>query len=455
MRHHAVVIGAGMGGLLAARVLSERFARVTILERDSLPSCGENRRGVPQGRHTHGLLASGANVLETLFPGFAARAVAAGALKGDIARDARWFNEGGCLARSTSGLDGLLLSRPLLEGLVREEVRRLPNVAFHQQCAVEGLVSGGGRVVGVRVGGETVSADLVVDSSGRGGDSQEWLRTLGFEAPPEERVEVALAYTTRLFHRDPRQLGGDRAVIIPPTPLGKRGGVMLAQEGGRWTVTLITHFSAAAPGDLPGFRDFARTLPASYIHEVVRESDPIGDATGARMPASVRRRYEKLSRFPEGYLVFGDAICSFNPIYGQGMSVAALQAIELRRALEQGIGDLALRFYKLAAPVIDIPWSIAVGNDLRMPEAVGPRTAPVRLINWYMSKLHRAAHHDPALTTAFLRVANLIAPPPSVMHPANVLRVVRGNLRRSHPSASLADAAQVLQGGNSSRTAAG
>ncbi len=433
----AVVIGAGMGGLLAARVLSERFREVVVLERDVLPPIGEHRRGVPQGRHSHGLLASGGQVLETLFPGLTGRLIAEGAVTGDIVRDARWFHEGGCLARPASGLHGIMLSRPLLEGAVREEVRRIPNIRLREQCDVVGVVSPNNRVAGVRLPSETVAADLVVDSSGRAASSTAWLQELGYDAPPEERVEVGLAYTTRLFRRKSSHLDGDLAAIIPPTPAGKRGGVMLSQEGGRWTVTLISHFCAAAPGDLAGFIEFTRGLPAPFIHEVVSDAEPVGDFASARFPASIRRRYERLKQFPDGYLVFGDAICSFNPIYGQGMSVAALQAMELRAELPGGLAGLALRFYKRAARVVDIPWSIAAGNDLRMPEASGPRSAAVNLINWYMAKLHRAAHHDDALAIAFHRVANLLAPPPSVMHPANVLRVLRGHLRNNRKDAGL------------------
>jgi 2-polyprenyl-6-methoxyphenol hydroxylase-like FAD-dependent oxidoreductase len=240
---------------------------------------------------------------------------------------------------------------------------------------------------------------------------------------------VALSYTTRFFRRKASDLGGDMAAIIPPTPEGKRGGVMLAQEGERWTVTLISHFGPAAPEELSGFREFARTLPASYIHEVVNHAEPMGDAASARFPASVRRRYEALRRFPAGYVVIGDALCSFNPIYGQGMSASALEAMELDKTLRESGEDIARRFFPRAAKVIDIPWSIAAGNDLRMKEAVGPRSAGVRFINWYLSKLHKAAHSDPVPALAFHRVGNLLAPPPSVMHPKVALRVLLGNLR--------------------------
>jgi 2-polyprenyl-6-methoxyphenol hydroxylase-like FAD-dependent oxidoreductase len=424
-----------MAGLLASRVLFDHFEQVSLIERDALPVLAEQRRGVPQGRHTHGLLASGRNVLEKLFPGISEALLKAGAVTGDIVRDSRWFFEGGCLSRPASGLNGLLMTRPLLEAAVRERVLANPKVVRRDEVAVEGLVVDreSGRVIGVRTGGQTLFGDWVVDATGRGSRSPQWLEQLGYKKPVEDVVQVGLGYTTRFFRRKPTDLNGDKVVVIPPTPEGKRGGVMLAQEGDRWTVTLIAHFANYAPEDLDGFIAFASTLPAPYIHEVVSRNEPLGDAVSARFPANIWHRYELLQQFPTGYLVFGDAICSFNPIYGQGMSVAALQAVELENTLASGDGDLELAksFFCRAAKVVAIPWSIAVGNDLRIPESVGRRTAGVRFINWYMSKLHKAAHSDPVPALAFHRVGNLLAPPSSILHPRVAVRVLWANLRPS------------------------
>lgn len=433
---HAIVIGGSMAGLLCARVLADHCDRVTIIERDTFPTGIENRRGVPQGRHTHGLLASGRGVLERLFPGISAELLNAGALSGDLTAQARWFIGGACLARFTSGIEGLLMSRPFLETAVRGKVLALANVRARENAAVDGLASShdNARVTGVRIAGETLEAGLVVDTTGRGSRSHQWLEAMGYATAPEERVEIAVAYTTRWFRRQPQHLGGDIVGIVPPTPEGKRGGVLLAQEDGRWTLTLIGHFGHVAPPDLEGFIEYARTLPAPFIYEVIRDAEPIGDPILARFPASVRRRYEQLQRFPEGYLVFGDAISSFNPIYGQGMSAAALEAIELAETLSAGKSNLAPRFFQRAAKVVDIPWAVAVGNDLRMKETIGTRPAGLNFINWYLSKLHRAAHHDPVAALAFHRVGNLLAPPPSVMHPRIAWRVLMGNLR-SRPAA--------------------
>lgn len=436
-RQHAIVLGGSMAGLMAARVLSDHFARVTLVERDVLPVGVHQRRGVPQGQHTHGLLAGGNRVLDRLFPGFSADAVAAGAVPGDIVHDLRWFFEGAPLARPASGIDGLMASRPFFESAVRQRTRALPNLVVRDGCHAALLTSDAARdrVTGVTLStGEALSADLVVDATGRGSRTPEWLRGLGYDAPVEDRVEIGLGYTTRYFRRTAAHLDGDCGTVVPPTPDGKRGGVMVAQEGHRWTVTLISHFVPPAPKELDGFRWFASLLPSPDIHAVVTAADPIGDAVTSRFPASVRQRYERLRRFPEGFVVVGDAICSFNPIYGQGMSVAALEAEALGEVVAEGSSRVALRFFKQAARIVDTPWMTAVGNDLRVPETVGPRNPAVRAINAYMARLHRAAHTDDALAIAFMQVGNLLAPPSQLFAPAAMWRVLRGPRGADEPS---------------------
>jgi len=446
-RDHALVIGGSMGGLLAARVLADRYEHVTLIDRDAFPAVGENRRGVPQGVHTHGLLFSGRCVMDRLFAGLSDELLAAGAVPRDVLAGSRWYFEGGSLSRCASGLEGLLLSRPLLEGVVRERVRKIRNLTMIENCAAESLAVSDDklRVIGVRASKETIPTDLVLDASGRGSHSPAWLEANGYPKPEEERVQIGMGYTTRVFRRSLEDINGDGAVVIPPTRDGKRGGVMLAQEGLRWTVTLFAYFGNYAPVELEGFIEFAKTLPSQDIYDVIRHAVPIGDAHSARFPASVRHRYEKLDRFPEGFLVFGDAICSFNPVYGQGMSVAALQAAALEQSLATGQLS-AQHFFSRAAKVVDSPWRIAVGADLRIPETVGPRSKTIDFVNWYLSKLHKAAHRDPAASVAFLRVANLVASPPSVMHPRTVMRVLKGNLFVSRALAPAARADCVSDG---------
>ncbi len=440
MRHigqHAIVIGASMGGLLAARALADFYAVVTVLERDTFPQSDIPRKGVPQGRHAHGLLARGRNVIEGFFPGWTDEVVAGGGVCGDIVADVNWIGHGVTLQSAPSHLVGLLASRPVLEGHVRRRLMALSNVRVIENCTVQDLIADDGKAaikgVRARIGsGEEhrITADLVVDASGRGSASPAWLESLGFARPEEERIEIGLGYTTRHYRRRPTDLNGKKAVVVAGSGPNWRSGVILYQTEDRWIVSVGGYFGDHAPDDEQLFAAYAGSLPTSDIYDIVAHAEPLGDFVRYRYPANLRRRYERLARFPAGYLVFGDALCSFNPVYGQGMTVAAQEALLLRQCLSAGPVDLASRFFAAAAGAVDTPWDIAVGNDLRHPKVEGPRPAKVRFINWYIGKLHMAARHDAKLATAFLEVANLEAPPTRLLQPAVVMRVIRGNLAR-------------------------
>lgn len=422
-KDHAIVIGASMAGLLAARVLSDHFKKVTILERDRLPDAPELRRGVPQARHAHAMLSGGFQVITDLFPGICDELKARGALEADAQADGNWFVEGGLLDRTPMGSFGAMSSRLLLEHAVRERTLGLDAVELREGTTIRDLIVENGCVLGVRTEDAETFADLVVDCSGRGSKTPKWLAALGYPIPRAEEVEIHLVYTSRRFRR--RSDDPDIFSVVPPTPEGKRGGVILAQEKDEWLCTLIGHFGQQAPEDVEGFRDYAKSLSGPCIYEAIHDTEPIGEASTTRFPASVRRRYELLDRFPDRLIVLGDALCSFNPIYGQGMSVASLEAVALSDALSGGLDGLSKRFFKCAAKIIDSPWKIAVGGDLKMPEVRGRRPLSLRFTNWYIRKLHRCGHTDAVATRAFLRVQQLQDPPEALMHPRIVLRVMR------------------------------
>jgi len=445
---HAVVIGASMGGLLAARALSEFFGTVTILERDAFPPSDIPRKGVPQGQHAHGLLARGGEVIEAFFPGWTDEVVASGGGRGDIAGDTIWIGHGVTLNTVPGTLKGLLASRPVLEGHLRRRLLELPNVRAVEKCAVQGLVTLPDRsaVQGVRfkldAGAEQVLlADLVVDASGRGSSSPAWLEGLGYVRPEEERVEIGLGYTSRVYRRRPADLGGKVALVIAGHAPNWRNGAVLYQTEDRWIVSIGGYLGDHAPDDDQLFAAYARSLPSPHVYDIVSRAEPLTDFVSYRFQANLRRRYERLARFPKGYLVFGDAICSFNPVYGQGMTVAAQEALLLGECLAVGDeADLPQRFYKAVERVVDVPWDITVGNDLRHPQVTGARSAKVKFINWYIGKLHKAARHDAEVAAAFLEVANLKAPPERLLHPAVVGRVISGNLWRGAARAPAAQA---------------
>lgn len=443
---HAIVIGGSMAGLLAARVLSDQFERVTIVERDRLPEETANRKGVPQGRHAHGLLPRGHMILERLFPGLSGDLVSRGAIPGDVSAESRWYQPGGYRVRFETGRKGLLMSRPLLEGGVRRRVRALPNVAVLEEHAVTGLLSDEAKscVVGVTVKrraegtvAETLDADLVVDAGGRGSRAPVWLEGMGYDRAPEERIEIGVGYTTRMYRRRPEDLPGTKLVIVQPTPgRGRRMGAMFRIEDERWMVTLGGWLGERAPSDEKGFIEFARSLPAPEIYDTIKDAEPLGEAVKYNFPANLRRRYERLSRFPEGYLVIGDALCSFNPIYGQGMSVAALEADTLEGCLEDGVEGLPRRFYRSVSKVLDTPWKLAAGADFAHPGVTGNRDRATGAINWYVGHVQRAATRDEAVCRALVLVTGLLAPPEALFHPKIALRVLRHSLFRRSSAAT-------------------
>jgi 2-polyprenyl-6-methoxyphenol hydroxylase-like FAD-dependent oxidoreductase len=434
---HAVVLGASLAGLLTARVLSESFDRVTVVDRDTLPDGPVPRRGVPQSWQSHGMHARGREIFEELFPGLTDELVAHGASAGDVQRDVRWVNDGYRLRQHPSGLEGIAFSRPLLEDRVRARVRSLPGVTLRFPVDVLDLTAAGDRVTGVLVrgrgddgDGEAVAADLVVDATGRGSHTPVWLETLGFPQPDESAIEIGLCYTTWDFPRRPGDLDGDIAAIITATVDVPRFGAMLAAEGDRWQVTAGGYLGdVASPGDIAAFRTFAASLPAPDIGDLVADRDPLAPGRLHRIPSSRRRHYERLSRFPRGFLVIGDALSSFNPAYGQGMTVAAVEALALRELLAPtgpaADADLAPRFFRRAARIIDVPWDIAAGGDLRIPDVPGRRPASIRLVNAYVARVQAAAAVDPDVGLAFLRVANTVDRPEALLRPSVALRVLR------------------------------
>lgn len=437
---HAVVLGGSIAGLLAARVLAETYPRVTVVDRDELAPGAEPRQGVRQGRHIHALLARGQKVLEELFPGLTADLSAHGAPLADVLRDARLLLGGHRLARADTGLVVVSASRPLLEDRVRARVRALPGVTFAPPSDVVGLRASPDcpRVTGVRLlrradgsAEEALDADLVVDATGRASRAPAWLEALGFDRPQEERVRVDVGYATRRYRLAPDALGGDVACVHGPSPDGLRGGALARLEGGVWMLTLFGFLGDHPPADPVAFDAFARSLRFADLHEAVRAADPIDDPVVSRFPADVRRRYERVRNLPDGFLVMGDAMCSFNPVYGQGMTVAALQALALRTHLRAGAPSRPGPILRSFARVLDAPWALAVGADLSVPGVEAPRTPRQRMLGRYVARLQAAAARDPVVAHAFVRVTGLVDRPEMLLRPAIALRVLRGTGRLS------------------------
>ncbi len=443
-RGHAVVIGGSMGGLLAARVLSERFERVTVLDRDAFPDVPEHRSGVPQSRHAHGILVRGQQIIAELFPGIMQDLRAAGATtQGSLAI----VSPAGKLPLYEMDVDGAWVSRVLLEHHVRERLKAVHNVKIVSQAEVTELVATPDkrRVTGVNVRyrdgrrePEQHHADLVVDLSGRTSKAPEWLEALGYDAPPEETINSGLGYASR-FYKKPADFPAEWAglLINGRPPHNPRAGLILPVEHDTWHVTIAGFAGHHPPTDEAGFMAWVRELPDPSLFEAVRVAEPLTPIRGYRTPTNRLRRFEKLSRRPAGFVVMGDAVCAFNPIYGQGISTRALEALALRRVL-QSTSDVtgerfARRVQRAVAKVVAAPWMIATGEDLRWQGVTlnGAKAGfGTRFIHRYSDVFLKQALHDEVLSTTYQRMINMLEPPTALMKPSSVLRVLGGTWQR-------------------------
>lgn len=423
----AVVVGGSIAGLLAAAAVAPHATRVVVLDRDELPTGPVGRPNTPQARHSHGLLASGRAAIERLLPGFTDRVVADGGLTdGDLGRAGWWWIGGGRVSDCDLGVRGIAASRAEFEHVVREQVRGLPTVEILDGSDVCGLQGDAARVTGVDVRrpddrSRVIAADLVVDASGRSGRAARWLPGIGALPPIEERITVGVRYVTTHVPARPDDLGGRLFLVAAATPAVPRGGVALRQEDGSWTVTLFSYLDEPVPLDPDGLIAFARSLVTPELAALLDDREHLHPAWGYRFPDCRRRRFPTQ---PDGFVAIGDALCSFDPTFGQGMSVAALQADALRSELDRTASTAG---YPAAADrIADQAWDLMAGAVGALPGVqVPPVPAARRWVGRYVRRLQRVARHDPVVAAALLRVTGLLDAPPSLLTPRVMSRVLR------------------------------
>src|SRR5579863_2562706 len=408
----AIVIGGSLAGLMAARVLADHFEHVTILERDQIADRPTLRKSVPQASHAHALFLGGQQVMSRLYPaldekllGFGGVRARAGIELAVLSPAGKAYSFGGGVTEPRDlGLEIYYQSRSLLEHCVRVCTLEAANVCLETAVTVQRLTCRDGRIRGVTyVQNENTSfvdADFVVDAGGRGSHTPRWLTELGFAPPEETKITVDFAYSSAKFHL-PSYVEPERAwIAIGPGPNYPKAGFLIANEENVWMLTLGGRFGDYPPTDADGFLAFAKSLHTSKIYELVKDGRRISEITHHRFPSSLRRHYEALSDFPERFVVLGDAVSSFNPVYGQGMSSAALQAEALQFELNELVAGaqqwqgFAPAFFARVAEVIATPWRLAAHSDFAFPQTRGDRPPGLNDNDRYMAALEELSAED-------------------------------------------------------------
>ncbi|OBG19292.1 NAD(P)/FAD-dependent oxidoreductase [Mycobacterium sp. 852002-51057_SCH5723018] len=439
----AVVLGASISGLLAARVLADFYSTVTVVERDVLPDKPISRRGVPQGMLPHNPATRGVQIMGELFPGFLDELAADGARvwnDGDLSRLCVSFN-GHQLLRSGKLPDPessamYFVHRPFLEWSLRRRVSAIPNVKIVQGQDAVRLAAERDRVTGVVVarrdsGAQTgLSAELVVDATGRGSRAPVFLDDLGYRRPREDTLTVHVTYAGLPVRLPPGTLH-EYIAFSAPQPDRPRGYAMFAGQNDTYMLAVQTVAGQQAPADYAALLDCLTEMAPPHVLAAAKRAEPLADITHYRFPSNRWRRYDKLTRMPDGLIVIGDALCNFNPLYGQGMSVAAIEALILRDCLQQGGRNLTRRFFRHSVNDIRVAWRAAVSSDLALPQIDGKRTASIRIGNAYLERVLTAAETDPFVLQQFMRTLNLLDPPSRMLRPSTVVRVIKTSRKRT------------------------
>jgi 2-polyprenyl-6-methoxyphenol hydroxylase-like FAD-dependent oxidoreductase len=426
--------------MLAARVLSEHFDAITVVERDNLPEGTEDRPGVPHARHLHFFFKRGLLVVEELFPGVTADLLAAGSHLLDQGRDFRIFYRSGWSPRDPIGLELCTFTRPLLEATIRRHLKTDPKITLIEGFEVSGLVlsEDGSRVQGVKIVSRhrdpgsppealTLPAELVMDTSGRGSKAPEWLQAAGRAKPAETVVDAFWGYATRIYEPVPNlQKDWKTLFLMNRPPYQPRAGIIQPIEGDRWLVTVAGVMHDYPPTDEKGFLEFARSLQSPELHRAIEHARPLSRIYGYRRTANLLRHYDAVD-VPQGFAALGDSVCAFNPVYGVGMTLAGLEALELRRLLRESGGRLdSRRFQKQVAKLVTAPWALTTGEDLRWPATQGGRiTAKVKFMHWYIDQVIRLIPGSQEVFRRFQEVNHMMKPPTALFHPAVLGPVLR------------------------------
>ncbi|MEH7443800.1 FAD-dependent monooxygenase [Bacillus sp. JJ1122] len=429
----AIVIGGGIAGKLSARVLSEFFEEVIVLEKDQKNDSNTLRKGVPQGSQGHVLLKGGEEILEELFPGIIDEMVKEGSTVSDFAQDLLWFHHGWKKKRFHSGLSIIQQSRPFLEGHIQKRLEKIPNIDFRYGCkGKKFLLSEKKEISGLTVekhDGKQIDlpGDLVVDASGAASLTSKWLEQTGFNKPKKTEVNIDLFYASMIFGKLGARVNNWHSLLIyPDPPKQSRGGTISPIEGDRHLVTLIGYGVEPLPSDYSAFLQYAKNLDQPDLYEAIKTAVPESSIQVYRFPDLRRYHYHKMKQFPAGLLVIGDSICRIDPVFAQGMSITAMEAKILRKMLRtyKTKEKLTKEFHRKINKIIDSPWLIALTEDFRFRHTSGKKPIGLSILQKYVKNVVMACSYNENIYRQFMNVLHLKAHPVSLFKPSILYRVI-------------------------------
>ncbi|MFZ7942871.1 FAD-dependent oxidoreductase [Neobacillus sp. 19] len=433
----AVVIGGSIAGMLAARVLSDFFAEVLIIEKDQMNDHILTRTGVPQGSHGHALLKSGEEILNDLFPGIVEELIKAGSVKSDFASELAWNHHGRWKVKYHAGMSIIQQSRPFLEWRILLRLKQIPNISFMYESKAKKLLVDDNQVevkgIVIQKGGEMneeILADLVIDAAGAGSQTSTWLKQLGYQTPAKTEVKVDLFYASRIYRSlSSKKKDWGSLLVYPNPPLQNRGGGIFPIENQRWMVTLLGYGVESPPKSGNEFLAYAKCLEKPEVYNAIKDGQPETDITIYRFPALRRFHFEKLSHFPNRLIVMGDAFCRMDPVFGQGMSISALEAVALKNELQKavhinGLTQISLVTHRRFSKIIDVPWLIALTEDFRFSHTIGKKPFGLPFLMWYVKKVILACETNEAIYGKLINVLQLKAHPFTLFSPAALINVL-------------------------------
>jgi 2-polyprenyl-6-methoxyphenol hydroxylase-like FAD-dependent oxidoreductase len=422
----AIVIGGSVAGMLAARALADFYEKIIVIEKDEKSDSYSTRKGVPQGAQGHVLLKSGEEIIEGMFPGILDEMRQNGSVESDFAGNVSWFHHGCSKVTYHSGVSITQQSRPFLEGHIQRKLEKLSNIEFMYKCKVKKLRLDGHKEIKSIIAEQSdgsiveIDTDLVIDASGPASLTPKWLQEFGFKVPVKTEVKIDLFYASMIYKDLSPNAGDWHSLLVYPNPAEMdRGGSISPIEGDRYHIMLLGYGDHSPPHDLRGFLQYAKSLDQPNVYEAIKNGVADSEIQVYRFPSLHRYHYEKQSDFPSGLLVIGDAFCRLDPLFGQGMSIAAKEAELLSKVLRKydSKKQLTHHFHRQTSKIIDVPWLIALTEDFRFRTTTGRKPMGLSFLQWYVKKVVYACEQNKDVYSQFIKVLHLKAHPASLFKP--------------------------------------